>query len=527
MRNKLKIYAALMVIVVAVTSCAKDLNLKPTNDVTSDVVYATPAGYKGALAKVYGSFAQTGNSGAGSGDLGGIDAGTSDFFRLYFGAQELSTDEAVCAWLGDPGVSEIDQMTWSSTNLMLQGLYTRSIYQITLVNEFIRESTDAKLASRNITGNDAAEIKYYIAEARFLRAFQYWVLMDLYGNPPFITENDNIGKELPKQTTRAALFSYVESELKAVETLLKDPRTNEYGRADKAAAWALLARLYLNAQVYTGSERNADAITYANKVIGAGYTLHSQYKNLFLADNNVNNPETIFAIAYDGVKTQNYGGATYLINAAINAAMNPTSFGVPNGGWGGNRTRQNLPNKFTDASGATDKRAMFFGDKRNVDDLATFTDGLAVTKFKNITQSGATAPSVGGTFCSMDIPLFRLAEAYMIYAEATLRGGNGGSLATATSYFNNLRTRAYGNASGNVASISLNDILDERSREFYWEGQRRTDLVRFGKYTDASYLWPYKGGVKAGRGVETYRNLFPIPSTDIIANPNLKQNTGY
>ncbi|MCD8742275.1 RagB/SusD family nutrient uptake outer membrane protein [Mucilaginibacter roseus] len=524
MKNRLKIYAALMVIAVAVTSCAKDLNLKPTNDVTADVVYATPAGYKGALAKVYGSFAQTGNSGAGSGDLGGIDAGTSDFFRLYFGAQELSTDEAVCAWLGDPGVSEIDQMTWSSTNLMLQGLYTRSIYQITLANEFIRESTDAKLASRNISGNDATEIKYYVAEARFLRAFQYWVLLDLYGNPPFITEADNIGKDLPKQTTRAALFSYVESELKAVETLLKDPRTNEYGRADKAAAWALLARLYLNAQVYTGTEHNGDAITYANKVIGAGYTLHSQYKNLFLADNDLNNPETIFAIAYDGVKTQNYGGSTYLINAAINADMKPAEFGVPNGGWGGNRTRQNLPNKFTNAN---DKRSMFFGEKREVDDLATFTDGLAVTKFKNITQAGAAAPSVGGTFCSMDIPLFRLAEMYMIYAEATARGGNGGNQATAITYLNNLRTRAYGNSSGNVSSLVLNDLLDEYSREFYWEGHRRTDLVRFGKYTDASYLWPYKGGVKAGRGVESYRNLFPLPSTDVIANPNLKQNPGY
>ncbi|RYZ96874.1 MAG: RagB/SusD family nutrient uptake outer membrane protein, partial [Sphingobacteriaceae bacterium] len=299
MRKQYKIFTAIIVIALAVSSCSKDLNLKPTNDITSDVAYSTPEGYKNVLAKVYGSFAQTGNAGAGSGDLRGIDPGTSDFFRLYFGAQELSTDEAVCAWVNDPGISEIDQMGWSSGNLMLQGLYTRSLYQITLVNEFIRESTDEKLAGRGITGNEATEIKYYVAEARFLRAFQYWVLLDLYGNPPFITEADKIGKVAPKQIKRADLFKYVESELTTIEGLLKDPKTNEYGRADKAAAWALLARLYLNAQVYTGSAKNTEAITYANKVISAGYTLHSQYKNLFLADNNLNNPETIFSIAYD------------------------------------------------------------------------------------------------------------------------------------------------------------------------------------------------------------------------------------
>ncbi|RYD85277.1 MAG: RagB/SusD family nutrient uptake outer membrane protein, partial [Sphingobacteriales bacterium] len=352
-------------------------------------------GYKNVLAKVYGSFAQTGNTGAGSGDLGGIDPGTSDFFRLYWGAQELSTDEAVCAWTNDPGVGEIDQMTWTSGNLMLQGLYTRSLYQITLVNEFIRESTPEKLSGRNITGADATEIGYYVAEARFLRAFQYWVLMDMYGNPPFITEADQIGKVSPKQTTRAALFSYVESELLAVQDLLKDPRSNEYGRVDKGAAWALLARLYLNANIYTGTPKYTEAIMYANRVIDAGYGLHEKYEYLFMADNNVNNPEVIFSINYDGMKTQNYGGATYLINAAVSSAMNPTSYGVPGGGWGGNRSRQNLPALF-DVTGNNDERGRFFGDKREVEDITVFTDGLAVGKFKNVDRNGNAGPSING-----------------------------------------------------------------------------------------------------------------------------------
>ncbi|RYY35132.1 MAG: RagB/SusD family nutrient uptake outer membrane protein [Sphingobacteriaceae bacterium] len=527
MRNGIKILVAAIITTMVITSCSKDLNLKPKNDITSDVAYATPAGYKNVLAKVYGSFAQTGNSGSGSGDLGGIDPGTSDFFRLFWGAQELSTDEAVCAWLNDPGVGEIDQMTWSSGNLMLRGLYTRSLYQITLANEFIRESTPEKLSGRGITGADATEIGYYTAEARFLRAFQYWVLLDLYANPPFITENDGVGKFFPERITRPELFNYVESELKAVEGLLKDARTNEYPRADKAAAWALLARLYLNAEVYTGTGKYSDAVTYAKKVIDeGGYSLYGDYKNLFLADNNEANPETIFAIAYDGVQTQNYGGATYLINAAISGAMTPANYGIPSGGWGGNRSRQNLPNLFTNAN---DKRAMFSGNKKEVEDLTLFTDGFAVTKFKNITKSGATAPSIGGVYCSMDMPLFRLAEQYLIYIEAVERGGSGGSEGQALTYFNALRARAYGNTFGNISAgnLTLDMIIDERGRELYWEGFRRTDLVRFGRYTSGSYLWPYKGGVIGGRGMEDFRNIFPIPSADVIANPNLVQNPGY
>jgi hypothetical protein len=369
-------------------------------------------------------------------------------------------------------------------------------------------------------------IRQYRAEARFLRAYQYWVAMDLFGNPPFVTENDPIGKYIPPQTTRAELFNYVESELLAIESQMVAPRQNEYGRADQAAAWALLARLYLNAEVYTGQARYTDAITYASKVINSGYTLKNNYRELFMADNNINNTETILPINYDVVNTQNFGGTTYLINASINAEMNPAAFGVPGGGWGGVRSTKNLPLLFPDYSGNTDKRAMFYGNKLEMDDPSSFGDGLKVTKFKNVTSTGAT-PAPGGTFTSTDFPLIRLAEMYLIYAEAVLRGGTGGDINTAVGYINALRTRAFGDASGNVNSITTDFILDERGRELYWEAFRRTDLIRYGRFTTDSYLWPWKGGVKAGRGVsETYR-LFPLPSTDIIANTNLKQNPGY
>lgn len=528
MKRLFKIFTA-MIIAFTVSSCNKDLELTPTNNVAGDEAFNSPAGYKNVLAKVYAAYALTGSTGSGSSDLGGIDAGTSDFLRLYWNAQELPSDEALCAWVNDAagGVGELDQLTWNANNVLLQGLYTRSLYQITVANAFLKESTDTKLSGRGITGDDLNAVQQYRAEARFLRAFQYWVLMDLFGNPPFLTEESEFGTEAAKQISRAELFKYVESELLAIEPAMVAAKQNEYGRADKAAVWALLARLYLNAAVYTGTPKYTEAINYSKKVIDAGYSLHSKYGNLFLADNNLNNPEIILSINYDGVYTQNFGGTTYLINAAISGAMGPSAYGIPNGGWGGNRSRQNLPELFGDYSGNADKRAMFAGSKTANTDITAFNDGLAVTKFKNITSTGATAPSVGGTYTSTDFPLFRLAEMYLIYAEAVLRGGTGGTAPQALQYVNLLRQRAFGNTSGNLTSLSLNSILDERARELYWEAFRRTDLIRFGKFTDASYVWPWKGGSLSGKGVESFRTLYPIPSTDLIANPNLKQNTGY
>lgn len=528
MKNIKKLIASICV-AATLSSCHDKLNLTPQNDITADVVFATAEGYKQAFAKVYGSYATTGGGGTSSSDLGGIDAGTSDFLRLYWNLQQLTTDEAACSWVGDPGVAELNFQTWNSNNVMLRGLYTRSLYQITVANEFLRESTDEKLASRKITGEAADQIRTYRQEARFIRAFQYWVLMDLYGNPPFITEESGISKVAPSQISRADLFKYVEAELLDIESKLVAPRQNEYGRADQGAAWALLTRLYMNAEVYlgAGNAKYTEAITYAQKVIGAGYALANDYQKLFLADNDKNNPETILSINYDGVNTQNFGGTTFIVNSSVNGAMNPTAFGVPNGGWGGNRSRATLAGAFDDVTGQSDKRAMFYGNNPKIEDISVFTEGLAVGKFKNILSDGSTANSNDGTQVSTDFPLFRLADIYLLYAEAVLRGGNGGSQAEALAYVNAIRERAYGNTSGNVTSLSLDFLLSERMRELHWEAYRRTDLIRFGKYTGDSYLWPFKGGVAEGKAIESYRTLFPIPASDKIANPNLQQNNGY
>lgn len=523
----LSAFVAIPLAIFGLSSCTKDLDRFPTNATTADQAFSTPLGYKQALAKVYGALALTGSNGSGSSDLGGIDPGTSDFLRLYWNAQELPTDEAVCAW-GDPGVPDLHNMNWTSSNVILMGLYSRCVYGVTVANAFINQCSDDKLNSRGIGGKDAIEIEHYKAEARFLRAYNYWVLMDLFGNPPFVTEKDPIGAFLPPQIKRADLFKYIESELKRADSSLATPNQNEYGRADQAAAWALLARMYLNAEVYTGQKRYTDAITYAKKVIDADYSLMPEYENLFLADNNKNNPEVILSLNYDGEKTQNYGGTTFLVNSAVNVDMDPASFGIPGGGWGGNRSTKNLPLLFDDHSGNTDHRAMFYGNNLEIKDISKFTDGLAITKFKNVNSDGSLPPNAS-VYCSTDFPLFRLAEMYLVYAEAVLHGGQGGDKATAVEYINRLRERAYGNESGNISAnqLTLDFILDERGRELYWECFRRTDLIRYGEFTSGKYLWPWKGGVAQGKAVDDHYKLYPIPATDLLANPNLKQNPGY
>lgn len=510
---------------IVVSSCSKKLDVTPMDQLTSVDVYNSRAGYKNVLAKVYAAMATTGSNGAGSGDVADIDPGTSDFFRLYWKAQELSTDEAVVAW-GDAGIQDFHLMNWSSSNPMLQGLYYRCMYQITVANEFLRQSTDAKLAANGISGADADEVRKYRLEARFIRAYQYFNLMDLFGNPPFITDADELGV-LPKQKTRKEMYAYLIGELKAIEPGMYAARTNEYGRADRAAAQALLARIYLNAEVYNGTPQYDSAAVYAKKVIDAGYSLINDYTQLMRADNNTNTSENIFTINYDGKRTQNFGGTTFLTHAAVGGSMTAAEYGI-NGGWYGLRTtKEIINNHYVTLVFNSDKRAQFFTNGQNLEisDLTKFTDGYAVTKFKNKTKSGADGSDQN--FVDIDMPIFRLAEMYLIYAEAAVNGK--ADINTATGYMNLLAERAYGTTQGNITSAQLTSdfILKERARELFWEGFRRTDLIRYKLFTTADYLWTWKGGSKDGASVGSYRNIYPIPAKDLAANPNLKQNDNY
>lgn len=720
--KKLRIFSLIALFAaIMTTSCVKDLDVTPLdkNITTSATVYDSPEAYLQGLAKLYASYSVSGQQGpSGMPDIAGIDEGFSNYLRQYWNAQELSTDEAVMAW-NDATIKDFHWQTWSTNDVFISTIYSRIFFTISIANEYIRATA----------GNTDATIKQYNAEARFIRALSYYHAIDLFGNTPFITEADLPGAFFPKQTTRADLFTYIESELKAIETELGEPRF-QYARADKAAAWTLLAKLYLNAKVYIGQDKNTECITYCDKVIGAGFTLAPKYEYNFLADNNTS-PEIIFPITCDGSFTRSYGGMTYLIHASIGGSMPAADFGV-GGGWGGIRTTSALVGKFgagksfwsspkpkkntlaypqlqvpgsyqgwapgdnttilasvnsdekyegylnfadanaefkflkgsawgdpdwggvdgvlipgganikaTDAGyykinvdltaltysfvktdwgiigsataggwdsdqnmtydattgewsavveltageikfrandgwdinygdtgndgileggggniaipeagtynvklklgapdytysvvrSSFDHRAMFWtnGQSLEIEDIAQFTQGYAITKYKNVTSTGAAAPHAHPDFVDTDYPMFRLADIYLMYAEAVLRGGTGGDLGTAVDLVNQLRVRAYGDENGNINSgdLSLDFILDERARELYWEGHRRTDLVRFGQFTSGSYVWPWKGNVAGGAATASYRDLYPIPANDLGANPTLKQNTGY
>jgi hypothetical protein len=511
------------------SSCNDDLNVVPIdpNEQTAATVYDDPTAYKQILAKMYAGLATTGQRGpAGLPDIAGIDEGFSSYLRMYWYHQELTTDEAVIAW-NDQTIKDFHNQNWGSGDVFIQALYSRIFYQITFANEFLRETTDGKLADRGVEESIKQEMAFYRAEARFLRALSYWHAMDLFGNTPFVTEENAIGAFLPEQASRAELFEYIEGELLDIESQLKPARQNEFARADQAAAWMLLAKLYLNAEVYVGTNRYTDAITYTKKVIDAGFDLNDNYAGNFMADNH-KSPEIIFTVAFDGLNTQTYGGTTFIAHAAVGGNMSAGDFGL-DGGWGGTRTTSAFVEKFDDTSGDTDSRAMFFTDGQalEINDISVFTDGWAIAKWKNLDSEGNAGSSLA--FVDIDFPVFRLADAYLMYAEAVLRGGDGGSVAEATTYINELRERAYGDSSGNISELELNldFVLDERARELYWESHRRTDLIRFGKFSESEYVWPWKGGVKEGISTDSKYDVFPIPSSDLAANPNLRQNTGY
>jgi starch-binding outer membrane protein, SusD/RagB family len=524
MKN-IKIRIILCLSALLLPGCFSDLDQEPLNKqvTTATDVFDDPAAYKEFLAKLYGALTLTGQQGEyGKPEISAPDEGTTSFLRTYWSVQELMTDEAITAW-ADAGLMEFNAHSYSSQNGYVQLLYQRVFINIAYCNEFIRE------AGARVDGLPADiqdDIRMYIAEARFLRALYYSFALDLWGNVPFVTEEMETGAFLPEQIERPELFAYIETELLDLLPQLAAPMTNEYGRADQAAASTLLAKLYLNAEVYTGEDRYTDCITYCKKIIDAGYSLHDTYNELFLADNHTLTNEIIFPIAEDGDNTRNYGGVTFIIHAAVGGNEDPENdFGIASGGWSGNRFRETFVNKFE----AGDGRALFHtsGQTKQINNLTLFTEGYLSTKFRNITSTGAVGQNP--TFVDTDFPLFRFADVYLMYAEAVLREGDGGDEATALSYVNQLRERAYGDNSGNIPAeaLTLDFIIDERGRELHWEAQRRTDLVRFGLLTGDTYMWDWKGGVKGGAATPDYYTLLPIPAADLAVNTNLDQNDPF
>ncbi len=709
----------------AFSSCFKDLDTVPLDEdeFTSAVVYEDPGSYKKVLAKLYAGLAVTGQQGPnGQSDIAGIDEGFGQYMRMYWYLQELTTDEAVIGW-NDATIKNFHNQNWDADDGFIFATYSRIFYQIALCNEFLRESTEGKLDSRG-QSNLKGEIEAYRAEARFLRALSYYHALDLFRNVPFVTEEDAVGAFFPEQIEAHDLFHFIEEEMIAIEGSLLAPHSNEYGRADQAAAWTLLAKMYLNGAVYTGEDHYTECIGACQKVIASGYSLEPEYSHLFLADND-QTEGVIFPVTFDGNRTRTWGGTTFLVHAPVGGSMATADYGI-DFGWGGLRTTSALVDKFpavgggsvlvaanpgstgypviyapgahqnwdpasaptlasvagdgtyegyvyfatddnkfkftpnpdwsadfgdTDADGTLDaagtditagvaglykinvdlnaltytlqrtdwgligdatgswdvdqdmtydvesasmsitldlvpgkvkfrandgwdlnygdagadalleaggaditiagagsylirlfldkpdytysiefssfdSRALFYtdGQSKEINDLTLFTDGYAISKWRNVTSTGQAGKNE--VHADTDFPMFRIEDVYLMYAEAVVRGGTGGDLTTALDLVNQVRARAYSGNSGNIAQaeLTLDFLIDERARELYWEGHRRTDLVRFGRFSETSYVWPWKGGVKEGISTESCRDVFPIPSSDLGANPNLAQN---
>jgi len=714
-------YIYLTIITISLSSCLNDLDTIPLDEdiITSENVYDNPDTYKQVLAKLYAGLAVSGQSGpAGQSDIGGIDEGFGQYLRAYWYHQELPTDEAVIGW-NDQTIADFHDLDWTASDQFIAAFYSRIFYQISLCNEFIRQTEDDKLDSREVDSALRMEIAAFRDEARFLRALSYWHAIDHFRNVPFVTEENEVGADLPMQGNAQTIFDYIESELLAIESTIAPAKQNEYGRADQGAVQTLLAKLYLNAEVYVGQNRYADCKSYCEKVLSSGYTLEEEYNHLFMADNHTSD-EIIFPIAFDGINTRTWGGMTFIIRAGIGGDIDPAASGVVSG-WGGTRTTKEIVNLFGEIGGlirdfepkinlpqsyivgphtgdtintnyaitslnndrvfqgfqyfpeannsfiippnptlsffygdngadgtmeiagapivaeeaglyyiradfndntyelkrvnlaatgtavqgspvffeydtetrtlsaefsvspggltiedtegfvalgdsdgdgylsvgdgpleidysepiklvidiqkeafnyqigstSFDRRGIFSneGQTLEINSIGEYTEGYAVTKFKNITSDGMTGSDTD--FPDTDFPMFRLADVHLMAAEAILR--DNGSAAEALDHFNTVRRRAYKGSGGDFTAdnFQLSDIIQERARELYWECHRRTDLVRFDLLTTSDYLWSWKGGTIDGQAVEPFRNVYPLPTSDLNANPNLEQNEGY
>lgn len=507
-------------------------DVTPEGDtLTQDDLLSQPGAYDGLIAKTYAGLMIGGQAGGdGNADIQGIDGGFSNYFRLYWNMQELTTDEAIIGW-NDGTIKDLHGHVWTDGNEFINAMFSRINFQIATCNEFLKLSSEDLLNRYNVPASERARIAEYRNEARFLRAYSYYHGMDLFGTMPFSTENTDATNGLAA-ITRTDLFNYIESELLAIEDQMVAARQNEYGRADRAALQMVLAKMYLNAEVYTGTPRYNDALTYTNKVISSGYTIPSvPYGHSFLADNDRNGAQSefIWTLNYDGLRTQTFGGTTYLTHAPVGGNMNPAEFGI-NSGWGGIRTTPQFVELFPGEENSLDTRETFFTDDqtKGIADVSQFKNGFAIQKYRNVDVNGIAGSDAVGDFVDIDFPIFRLSDAYLMYAEATLRGAAGGDLATAVSYVNQIRQRAYGNNSGNItaAQLTLPFILDERGRELHWETHRRQDLVRFNQFTTGK-IWAWKGNVPSGTTTPPFRNVLPIPAREINLNPNLIQNPGY
>jgi hypothetical protein len=539
--NKFYALGLCLVLLLITSGCLNDLNTEPKVQLTPEQVKSKVI--EGLLSKVYSTYALSGSDGPGSTDTPGDDAGESPFLRGIINLQDFTADGIKNRW-GDNGLDQLTTTSgWNPDNKFFRYVYNRVFYTVPQANNLI----DLIKKEPNFPNKEQ-----YISEMRFLRALAYYYLIDCFGKGPLLTEADLGSTTLKNESTRAQLFDFVTKELieicDANLTSSQDkllPFTNGYGRANRSAARILLAKMYLNAEVYIGQPKYDLAYKYSKLVIDeGGFKLADNFRSLFCRDNDITDAknEIIYVLIADPLTSQSYGNTTYLICGSLSSqTMVATDYGNPGGdsnAWGGHRATKGWYGLFANsaqglAESADDRAKLFFTNYSSTDptkrhnyemtDYKKWIDGFPSIKFVNTNFVGEPGSPV--LFAGTDFPMFRLADAYLMLAESILRGG-GGSTNDALFYVNAIRARSKASLI-NAGDLTLNFILDERARELNFEGHRRTDLIRFGKFSGGSYLWPWKGGVKDGTSISDDYKLFPIPLKAIQANSNLTQNPGY
>ncbi len=564
--NKFKamVSAATLMMVASLTSCMADLdkgNIDPTVQAEPDIT--------ALYSKCYACLILEGMDG--SADFNVDNAGKSTLVRNIYNANVLSTDEGICWWT-DGGLEDYGLNTPKPSSDAIRYLYYRLIMDVSYCNHYLELSA-------------AQEDQVKLAEVRFIRAYLYYQLLDLFGDPSFIPA---ISTEMPKQAHsynekfqedgvysraellalgREFLFNWVVNELKEAEANLMDPQPKtdsdaNYGRVDKAAAWLMLSRVYLNAGTYLNNDGQdnpywAEALSYAEKAINSGYSLFDDskmsaeakangltpYDLLFMGDNGSNGSscEAIFPLLQDGRVTKAWGGSMFFVAAMWDPNM-ATVIGqdaaTTQNTWAGMRCRPQLIEKFTSNPNSfvgktakeiramgIDDRAIFWGVDHTLSVYPNdgFASGIVTPKWNNNYSNGGTPHDNENV--DIDFYLLRVAEAYLNAAEAALHTGDAGKAKT---YMDAIRNRAH---AATRSSYTLDDILDERAREMYFEGIRRPDLIRYNYFggVGVTYGWEGKGGNTGYTGApfEKYLNVYPIPSSEVMANSNLTQIDGY
>ena len=555
------IFLALTSSVIAFSSCIGDLDVNPLNptEMSPNQAYGAEVGsYLQGLTKIYYSFINTSG-------LNVADGGASELIRAFWSTQEVTADACKCAWSSDAWVRDLNSNTWSEAkNDATYAVYCRTILGISYANEFLRSTTEDMLDMRGCDDAVKAKVRQFRAETRFIRAYLYWMAMDTFGNVPFTTENSPLGGGfIPTQTPRVELFNYIVDELNAIAASGDMPAAqSNYPRADIGSVYGLLARLYLNAEVYTatdvapGTPMWAEAKAACEEIYKLGYSICPDYAALFRGDNGENanaRGEFLFAVPYDAEDTQSYGGTGYLTFAAAAATdvkddkgtsdesddefFGPTGI---NNGWAGIRVPDPYvqtyftPSAFDFEAGTytiADKRGQMFNIQGQTQemDLYVFTTGWKCWKYNNYPHDkgpkDAEALKLANTksYSDIDFPLIRLGEIHLIYAEACMHLT---AEAQALPKLKELADRAGVTA---TTSITQEFLVAERARELMWESHRRTDLIRYGMYGgDTSYSWPFKGGNSAyGQPFEKYMELYSIPPEELASNEKLVQNPGY